>query len=153
MMSPYYDERIEHDTEKLHAKEDFLKSITRGGLLEPSDMLYVICCHGWTLFAELSQQERNKILLLSFHYPRASFVEVFLRTLENESNTKDLLATECVNNHPFKRHIKVIAETLFNIFAKNLTAEANSKIHKSRKRNVVDHKKSQCSRKLKKLSS
>ena len=106
MMSPYYDEKSEHDTEELHAKEEFLKSITRGGLLEPSDMLYVICCHGWTLFAELSQQERNKILLLSFHYPRASFVEVFLRTLENESNTKDLLATECVNNHPFKRHIK-----------------------------------------------
>ena len=65
-----YDEKSEHDTEELHAKEDFLKSITRGRLLEPSYMLYVICCHGWTLFAELSQQERNKILLLSFHYPK-----------------------------------------------------------------------------------
>ena len=33
MMSSYYDEKREHDTEELHAKEDFLKSITPGGLL------------------------------------------------------------------------------------------------------------------------
>ena len=40
MMSPYYDEKSEHETEELHAKEDFLKSITRGGLLEPSDAVH-----------------------------------------------------------------------------------------------------------------
>ena len=36
--------------DEVHAKEFFVKSITRGCLIEPSDALYVTCIHAWMFY-------------------------------------------------------------------------------------------------------
>ena len=90
---------------------------------------------------------------MTFHNPRSTFVEVLTEKLESKTETKIILETKCANEHGFRIHIEKIAQTLFNLFAKNLIAEENSKIHKSRKRRTADPKKSATERKLKKISS
>ena len=152
-MTPDFDDKADPTKEEFEAKEEFLKSISRGGLLRPSDVLYITCCHGWKLLMELTQKESNRILLMSSYNPRTTFVEVLAQKLESATHTRYILETRCINNHPFKDHLKQISQTQFNLFAKNFTAEANSKIHKNRKRSSGDPKKSSTARKLKKLTS
>ena len=90
---------------------------------------------------------------MSTYHPRTTFVEVFTQKLENNVFTRNLLETRCIENHQFKVHIKKVGQTLFNLFAKNLIAEENSKINKTRKRIRSNPKKSPSARKLKKLTS
>ena len=41
---------------------------------------------------------------------------------------------KCAKNHSLGSHVDAIGKTMFNLFAKNLISEENSKIAKSRKR-------------------
>jgi hypothetical protein len=125
--------------------------ITRGGLLKPSDALYVVCCHAHVLYKKLADTEENKKLLLSTSNPISVYVEALMHKLESCQNTMGLLETKCGSNHSFSSYVKKIGKTMFNLFAKNLISEENSKIHKSRKR--ASKSKTQAARKLKKLSS
>ena len=83
--------------------------------------------------------------------PRSAYVEVLTRKLEMCVNTKDLLDIKCKNGHLLKTYLKRIGMTMFNLFAKNLVKEENSKIYASRKRGR--DAKTPAARKLKKLTS
>ena len=126
-----------------------VKSITRGGSSEPSDALYVTWFH-----AIMSDANTKKILMLSDN-PRDVFVKSFNEQLEQNCNTPALYETQCKQNHSFTIFIGDTACTMFNIFAKNLTLVANSKVHQQRKRisTSSDPKMSSSSRKLKKITS
>ena len=69
------------------------------------------------------------------------------------NNTKGLTEVKCVNDHLFSVRIRKAAKVMFNLFAKNLIADANTQIHEGRKRVTKDPKQSSSARKLKKLSS
>ena len=146
---PVIDEGNEPTTDELRSKEEFLQMISRGGLLKPSDELYSICCHAQALYMKLTGKEENKKLLIcGTSNPRNAYVEVLIRKLRE---TKGLLDKKCAKNHALGTHLKIIGKTMFNLFAKNLVSEENSKIQKSRKR--TSKAKTPSTRKLKKLSS
>ena len=56
--------------------------------------------------------------------------------MEEQETTNALLEINCKAEHCFEAHIRRIAGAMFNIFAKNITAELNSKIHEKRKRSA-----------------
>ena len=55
--------------------------------------------------------------------------------LEEVEDTNSILTVSCRIGHVFFPYVRKIATTMFNMYAKNLTAEFNDEIH-SRKRNV-----------------
>ena len=60
-----------------NAREEFMRLINRGGLIKPSDLLYVACSHIYTLFNFIKHDNVIKKVLLSTVNPRSVFVECF----------------------------------------------------------------------------
>ena len=138
-----------------NAKEGFVRNITRGGLIKPSDVLYVLCAHTHMMYTYIINDEQKKQILLSVSNPRNVFVETFVQKCEDNEYANVILENKCSKGHCIKPFIVKAVSTMFNIFAKNMVAESNSEIHKKRKRkvNINDAKKSSSARKLKKLTS
>ena len=149
-----YFEQPDTSTDETNAKEEFVRSVTRGGLIKPSDALYVLCAHVYMMYTFIINDEQKKQVLLSASNPRSVFVETFIQKCEENENTCVILDSKCVKGHCMKPFMVKGVFTMFNIFAKNLTSERNTEIHKKRKRvNISDAKKTASARKLKKLTS
>ena len=143
------------NADEVYAREEFTRLVTRGGLIKPSDLLYVACSHVYTLFDYIKNDEVIKQVLLSTANPRKVFVECFFQKNDEKENVCSLLGTLCSEGHEIRNYIKVAATTLFNIFAKNLVSDENSKINQARKKrsSVSNPKKVSSAGKIKKLQS
>ena len=119
--------------------------------MKPSNTLYIICCHARALYVELARNDENKSKLLACTNHRKTFVELWSRKLENNYETQQIINTKCDSNHAIKSYISSIGEIMFNLFAKNLIADENTKIQATRKRGYTA--KTPAARKLKKLTS
>ena len=137
-LTPVFDTDEENNENEIEAKEEFLRLITRGGLIKPSDALFVACCHSWLLYQNIVNNDNSKNVLLASHNSRETFIEVLIQKLDHNY---------------FKDNIKKAGQTMFNLFAKNLINDRNSAIHQTHKRIIKDPKSSTNSRKLKKISS
>ena len=152
MEVPEIDLGPDPNTDELESKEEFLRMITRGGLLKPSNELYTICCQAQAVFTRIIDTDDSKKLLISGTInPRKAYVEVLVKKL-NECS-KGLLSTKCLKNHTLESQVKKIGHIMFNLFSKNLVNEENSKIASSRKRVSTSKQKTRQSQKLKKLTS
>jgi hypothetical protein len=143
----------EFDT--LPEERQYIALANRGGLLRPSNLLYITCQHAWSLYSFIIGRKSTYHILFACSYPRNAFVGVFLELLKRDDNTNILLTQQCQMGCKFEDHLKLIAIATFNIKAKNFISEANDRIHSSISSNKIEvnHKKSNVSRKLKKLKS
>ena len=153
LLTPVFDTDKENNENEIEAKEEFLRLITRGGLIKPSDALFVACCHSWSLYQSIVNNDNSKNVLLASHNSRETFIEVLIQKLDQNESSRKLLEIKCQKTHYFKDHIKKAGQTMFNLFAKNLINDRNSAVHQTRKRIIKDQKSSTNSRKLKKISS
>ena len=46
--------------DEANAKEEFVRNITRGGLIKPSDVLYVLCAHTHMMYTYIINAEQKK---------------------------------------------------------------------------------------------
>ena len=46
--------------EELQSKERFLQMISRGGLMKPSDMLFILCSHAHALYTEMTNSDKKR---------------------------------------------------------------------------------------------
>ena len=149
---PLIDNEFEPSDAENQVKDEFIRMVSRGGLLKPSDTLYHLCCHARALYLKLTEtDETKKLLISSTTNPRSAYVEVLSRKLEISGNTADLIKIECKKGHAINTHLKKLGTIMFNLFAKNLVNEENSKIQASKKRG--SHGKTLHGSKLRKVSS
>lgn len=138
--------------EEMKQGQAFVDAISRGGLIKPSDLVFVTCVHASDLCRHIRNDDQLKEALLE-----SLFVEVFFSKLEESESTNSILEVSCGPNHSSTSHVRRIGVAMFNLFAKNLTAESNSAIHRSRKRNKseaeTNQKRDPKLMKLKKLQS
>ena len=112
-----------------------MESINRGGLVKPSDLVFITCLHASYLYQYIRDEKLYKEFLNSVN-PRSLFIEMFIVKIEEVEETNSILTVSCRIGHVFIPYVRKIATTMFNMYAKNLTAEFNDEIHKGRKRNV-----------------
>ena len=141
--------------DEVNTKEEFIRDITKGGLIKPSDALYILCTHSHMMYTFIVNDKNKKQVLLSTSNPRNVFVETFIQKCEDNEYANIILESKCGKGHSIKHFITEAIATMFNLFAKNLISEKTSEIHKTRKRKVKikDAKKVANARKLKKLTS
>ena len=121
--------------EELESKEEFLRFMSRGGLMKPSVLIDRICCYARSLFMRLTDNDETKKIFLATINPRNVYVEVFIRKLEGSVQTRALITSKCKMNHTLQdHHLQRIGTTMFHLFSKNLISNINSTIHASRKR-------------------
>lgn len=150
-------ESDEPTVEELEAslKEDFVNTINRGGLLKPSDMLYIACHHIWGFYKYIRMTSNIDKLLMESPHPLSVFVALVTEKLEEADDTHELMSAKCSSGHAFANIVNSMAIKMFNTMSKNYVAEQNSAIHasKPRKREADNPKESEDCRKIKKLKS
>jgi len=140
------------DVEEKMKKETFLNIVDRGGLVTPSDLVYLICLHGLQLKAEIFDGGKLQEKFLACGYPRAVFVKIFERKIYN-TDSEGLFSQMCDEGHNFMDFIPIIVAKFFNCVSKNFIATVNDQIHAARKRRPQMLNNNSNARKLSKLQS
>ena len=141
------------DPSLLEKRNDYLRKINRGGLCVPTDLMFLATLHVHEFLEGILHDDELKKKLFSFKNARAVFIKCAADKLESCENTKSLWKAECSKGHKFRKFLKPISWTVFNMAGKNYAAELNSKIHAARKRKPKEDKTSADQRKVAKLSS
>jgi hypothetical protein len=129
----------------------FLDQINRGGLVKPSDLLFIFCLQAHELQKILFGDEELKNTFIASECPRAVFTGLLIEKLESSFNTQQLLETKCSLGHDFTNVFRRAAQTYCNCMLKNFVSEINDKLHEARKRSAKSEP--SADRKISKLQS
>ena len=140
--------KSEADPEK---KDDYISSISRGGLIHPSDVLLMTSLHACALWVKIRDTDQLRNMLLQSTNAKDVFAGCFLKLVKSDIDAEYIVTAKCKKDHSFKDLIPKIAAVIFNGCAKNYVTSINSKIHAAKKRKST--KKSPTARKALKLSS
>ena len=126
----------ENDSDLLESSEQFTNLVSRGGLLHPSDILYLVCVHAWALWREVRDDSSMSSVLLKTTNQRRVFVAAFMKKLAESERTQSLLRATCNKDHKFTGIIEKACTVIFNGMAANMTKVQNSKNHAGRERDA-----------------
>lgn len=115
-------------------KESFLKMIDRGGLMYPSELVFVTTKCAVKMRDEISNDTEIRSLLMSFANPRDVFSMCFENRINGSEEINRLLFHSCEDEHSFLSFVSAIASTTFNFTAKNFLTSINDRVHDNRKR-------------------
>jgi len=132
-------EAIELDDSQLLASS-FLDAVNRGGLCKPAEFTFTMALLCYRVFEEIRHNVvlHDRFLRMSNH--RSLFCKIIERACYvGTSEHEPIEANVCVNGHDLN---KLVAQRMFNCFAKNLvkslTNKANSaSTHLSQKRKIA----------------
>ena len=127
-----------------------LNAINRGGLVTPSDMIFLATVQCWKLYSKILENSEAKDIFLSVSNQKKVFSALYCDFMLSSPEFISLCQSKCINGHDFKTHFKHISTVLFNCMCKNLMGTMNDKIHQARKRASKEEK---AERKIAKLSS
>ena len=122
--------RSEADPEK----DDYISSISRGGLIHPSDLILMTSFHACALWSKIRDTDQYLNTLLQGTNAKEVFAGCFLELLRADIDAEYILTAKCKKNHPFKAFVPKIAAVIFNGCAKNYLTSITSKIHAGKKR-------------------
>ena len=140
------------DDSIIEAKDEFIASVSRGGLSKPSDYIYIASVHASSLYRFIFDNENLRNTLLGTQNPRKTFIESYMSMLENDEYTVKLMSIKCEKGHNHNKNLCRVAFTIFNISAKNYVSEVKDKLREFKK-NKDKYKQSKSARKIKKLQS
>ncbi|QQP56622.1 Putative LOC100202460, partial [Caligus rogercresseyi] len=90
--SPPNLELLEDYEEGSSKKEEFCQLLNRGGLVTPSDHVYLTCMHVLQLKAELFDDDYTQELFLASSFPRAVFVNILTKKILNTSASDSIFS-------------------------------------------------------------
>ena len=133
-------------------KDSFFKQVNRGGLLPPSDIVFITSLHIYKSYQDIMEDESHRSILLKYECPKKAFSKLQYMLMVEGDETKVIINSKCSSGHQFGRYVEPLADVLFNIMSQNFIREYNDAIHQERKRksNTATTK---ASKKIAKLSS
>ena len=93
-----------------------LELIDRGGLAEPTEYCFVICCLATRTYEKIISCEVTKKQLITCSNQKKVFVDGICSFAESSEEYKAVLSQSCSRLH---NNFKLILQTAFNCFAKN----------------------------------
>ena len=136
--------------EEAEAKENFLLQVNRGGLINPSDLVYLASLWTWNFYKHIISDNDTKEYLLGSSNQLKIFVKAAEMSLPEQEQFGDILCQKCKTGHSFTKIYSMICTKMFNCIMKNFVSETNSKAREKKKR---ASSKSSASRKIAKLQS
>ena len=124
----------ENDHELVKSADEFTISISRGGLIHPSDLLYLVCVHAWAMWIKIRDDKKIFREFMGKSNQRNVFVESFMEKLTEAECTQPIINAACNQKHSFNSITKIACTVIFNGMASNLSKVQNSKMHAGRKR-------------------
>ena len=112
-------------------------SINRGGLIKPSDIVYMACSGAWEVYTLIMDNAESKKEFMASKNHHSVFNACYITYLQSRDKFGDLLKFRCLNDHSFENFFKQISEKFFNVMAKNFVSETNSVTHSLKETKVV----------------
>jgi hypothetical protein len=137
----------------VQSRTRFLDQVNRGGLVKPSDLIFLYCLHAHELHKLIFGTEEIKNKFISSQFPRVVFAEVLKKKLECSDTTRNLVNVQCSQSHDFSKYLTRVANTFCNCMLKNFVSEVNDKLHEAKKRISAEDIESANGRKVRKLQA
>ncbi len=118
-------------------KGQFVEQVDRGGLVSPSDLIYVSCMIIHLIYEQMflvKEEKEAKIKLLECKCPRDAFAVVCVEVLKCTESTEPLSSVRCEQGHDYLPVFEEVAKKMFNCFAKNYVTYQNDIVRTSKKR-------------------
>ena len=74
----------------------FLNSINRGGLIKPSDIIFLSCIASWRVYQMIMDNDDSKAYFLACKSQRLVFVKCLFIYIENNDSYSGLFRTTCI---------------------------------------------------------
>ena len=120
--------------------QSFFNMINRGGLVKPSDIVYVVCTVAWDTYIRIMDSCEAKLYFLACNMHRKVFVNLVLAEISSNDDYGGILEATCIKNHAFSTMLDRVVEIFFNLMCKNFVSEVNSAIHEAKKRSKTKKK-------------
>ena len=145
---------ILNEKEKM-AKEQFLELMDRGGLIKPSDIVYMSCLNIRACFEKIMEHGESRKFLLECDNPRMVFCNAVTEMMEEKADLESILKATCENGCDFSKLLLKFAFCLFNILEVNYVKTTNDFVHMRGKRNYNNdtNTRAEMARKVAKLTS
>ena len=114
---------MEPDKDTIREKDGFTALACRGGLLKPSDYIFLASLHASSLYHFIFNDSDHRTSLHNCHNPRGVFIGTFVALAEGDKCAAKLLEIKCNLGHSHRNNISRIAFTMFNVTAKNYVEE------------------------------
>ena len=121
----------------LSAKSAFLEKVNRGGLVRPSDIVFVYCLHAAKLYDIIFLDQTIKDTFLSRSNPRETFSKLLMLKMKENLETHHFFQLCCSGGNEFSKHFHQIGQVFGNCMMKNFVLEINDKLHQQWKRNTA----------------
>jgi hypothetical protein len=144
------------DESSVEAKQlfaSFLEQVNRGGLVKPSDLMFLFCLHAHEFLKMVLASASTKKTFLSVVSHRAVFAAALLKKMDTDQCTKSMIENRCSLGHELSDVFSKVANSFCNCMLKNFVSEINDTLHESRKRGSGSAKTSQEEKKIAKLQS
>ena len=115
---PLTDGDSEMDKEKEAEVQKFVSIMSRGGLLTPSDQLYITCLYVYSCFEHINNTPEEKESLMLLTNPRASFVATSCERIQESVETVSILNSTCDSGHKWIDILPKVALKMFHIMGK-----------------------------------
>ena len=112
------------DASIIEAKDEFIASVSRGGLSKLSDYIYIASVNASSLYRFIFDYENLPNTLFGTQNPRKTFIESYMSLL---------MSIKCEKGHNHNKNLCCVAFTIFNISAKNYVSEVKDKLGEFKK--------------------
>ena len=119
--------------------QSFVDEINRGGLIKPSDIVFITCVISWDVYSQIMENIEAKSTFMSSKMHRRVFNFVVQEKIKDDDRYIDILKTTCLQNHLFVDLFTKVVNKFFNCMCKNFASEINSNVHRNKKRNNVQN--------------
>ena len=137
----------------IDARQEFIADVSRGGLLKPSDVVYITCMHAFVISKSIKNNYDAFNFLLDTSKPRYVFTKYFLNLIDESNCLTPITNSTSRSGHNFALYVPKVSDILFNVMAKNYVSEMNSSIHAGKKRNTGMDGKTANERKIRNFTS
>ncbi len=115
--------------------KQFVEQVSRGGLLQPSSIVFALCLKCWCIFSKIRENSVWKANFLSMSNHKQNFKKLAEILIEKDADLCDLLLAKvsCENGHSV---LESVAERFFNCLVKNFViqlSDAREPVAKRRK--------------------
>ena len=97
------------DREKEAEVQKFISIMSRGGLLTPSDQLYITCLYVYSCFEHINNTPEEKESLMILTNPRASFVATFCERVQESIAVASILNSICESGCMYGYILPIVA--------------------------------------------
>ena len=89
--------------DNIDAKQEFTAYVSRGGLMKPSDVVYITCTLAYGAYKSIKNCDEAYQFLVNSSDPRNVFVKYFMNSVEDSSALQPIMKSECQKEHLLNR--------------------------------------------------